>query len=409
VPAGSSTNLVAEVRDRTGRLMPTAGVEWFSTNPMVALIDSATGTLSAIAPGRTEVVASSGARRDTARIVVRDSAGDSLSLAQAGPARAAVSPAFLSIAPHHDLRVGDAGRLVAVPLDGKGNRLRGARVTWSSSEPQVAEVDPRSGKVRAHSAGSALIIARSGTESAISQLTVLPATIASVRIEGRRPLKVGDTLALRAEPRDRRGVELSQRTIVWASRDTEVAEVDPASGVVYARAPGSAQISATSEGMSGEVRITVLPEPRTGRTEQLAGTAVPVAAAPAQPDPAAERQLIMEQIQAGVQRCYGALQQKDVARVAELYNSASKGDQEKLKKLSRILRTDEWEAEIGAREDGAQQVGSGTAAMDFSFRLTWKDAFGGRLSSRPVFRAEFARNGDGWDMSSCRIIGSPKL
>jgi hypothetical protein len=47
--------------------------------------------------------------------------------------------------------------------------------------------------------------------------------------------------------------------------------------------------------------------------------------------------------------------------------------------------------------------------MEFSFRLTWKDAFGGRLSSRPVFRAEFARNGDGWNMSSCRIIGSPKL
>jgi hypothetical protein len=47
--------------------------------------------------------------------------------------------------------------------------------------------------------------------------------------------------------------------------------------------------------------------------------------------------------------------------------------------------------------------------MEFSFRLTWKDAFGGRLSSKPVFRAEFARNGSGWGMSSCRIVGSPRL
>jgi hypothetical protein len=47
--------------------------------------------------------------------------------------------------------------------------------------------------------------------------------------------------------------------------------------------------------------------------------------------------------------------------------------------------------------------------MDFSVRLTWKDAFGGHLSSQPVFRTEFVRIGDRWEMTSCRIIGSPKL
>jgi hypothetical protein len=47
--------------------------------------------------------------------------------------------------------------------------------------------------------------------------------------------------------------------------------------------------------------------------------------------------------------------------------------------------------------------------MDFGFRMTWKDAFGGRLSSQPVFRAEFVRNGGSLVMSSCRIINSPRL
>jgi hypothetical protein len=47
--------------------------------------------------------------------------------------------------------------------------------------------------------------------------------------------------------------------------------------------------------------------------------------------------------------------------------------------------------------------------MEFSFQLVWKDAFGGRLTSRPVFRAEFARNGKEWEISSCRMVGSPKL
>jgi serine/threonine protein kinase/uncharacterized protein YjdB len=407
--AGSSTNLVAEARDGAGHVMPGASVAWSSTNPMVALIDSATGTVSAIAPGRAEVVASSGARRDSARIVVLDSASAAPALAQSRTPRAGVSPASLSISPHGDLRAGDIATLEAVPVDQQGKRLRGARVSWSSSEPQVVEVDARSGKVRARSPGSALIIARSGTESAFFQLTVLPAAVASVRVEGARPLKVGDTLMLQADPRDQRGSGLSGRSVAWSSSDPAVAAVDSESGVVEARGPGKADISASSEGKSGQVRITVLPEPKTSRQpEELAANTTPRATDPSA-ELAAERQRVIDLIRAGVDQCYGALRQKDWARLATMYNSASKSDQEKLKKLSRILWTREWDAVVGEREDGPQRVGAATAAMEFSFRLTWKDAFGGRLSSKPVFRAEFARNGSGWGMSSCRIVGSPRL
>jgi hypothetical protein len=47
--------------------------------------------------------------------------------------------------------------------------------------------------------------------------------------------------------------------------------------------------------------------------------------------------------------------------------------------------------------------------MEFGFRLSWKDAFGGRLSSRPMFRAEFTESGGKLDLASCRIVNSPKL
>jgi hypothetical protein len=47
--------------------------------------------------------------------------------------------------------------------------------------------------------------------------------------------------------------------------------------------------------------------------------------------------------------------------------------------------------------------------MEFGFRLAWKDAFGGRLASQPTFRAEFVKNDDGFDLTSCRIVGSPHL
>jgi hypothetical protein len=339
--------------------------------------------------------------RDSARIVVRPAIGKE--------ARSGSALATLSIPPHPALRVGDTATLVAEALDSGGRPLRAARITWSSSEPQVADVDAASGKVRAYAPGTALIIARSGSESAISPVSILPAAVSSVRVEGARPLKVGDTLTLRGEPQDQHGGGLSDRSISWASSDEQVAGVDPASGAVDARAPGSVDITATSEGKSGQVRLTVLPEPRTGRREQPGDSAALGASEPSPDDLATERQRVVDQLKAGVEQCYGALRQKDVARLVQLYQSANKADQEKLNRLSRILRTGEWAAEVGKREDGDQRIDGATAAMDFSFRLTWRDAFGGRLSSKPVFRAEFAKNGTSWDMSSCRIIGSPKL
>jgi hypothetical protein len=95
--------------------------------------------------------------------------------------------------------------------------------------------------------------------------------------------------------------------------------------------------------------------------------------------------------------------------VRALYHAETKSDDEKLSKLSRVLRTREWAAEVGERKDGVQRIQAGTPTAEFSFRLAWRDPFGGRLTSYPVFRAEFSRNGDNLDLSSCRIVGSPKL
>jgi uncharacterized protein YjdB len=395
---GGSSQLAAEVRDTGGRILDQAAVSWSSTNPQVVSVDSTTGEARALGPGRAQIIASVGAMRDSARIVVRSGT----------ETPRWVEPASLSIAPPDSLRVGDTATLALTALDSRGNPVR-ARITWSSSEPQVADVDAN-GRVRAYAPGSTLLIARSGSESAISALSVLPAPIASVGIAGSRPLKMGDTLELRAEPRDRRGRLLSERPAAWSSSDPDIAGVDSTSGIVIAKAPGSAEITVSAEGKSGSVRVTVLPQPRTSRAE-LAAESVAQAAteAPSSVDPTTERERVIEQMMAGVEQCYGALRQKDVSRIVELYKPASKADRDKLRKLGRILQTKEWAAQVGERENGAQRVESSKAEMDFSFRLTWRDAFGGRLSSQPTFRAEFARDGGTLDLSSCRMIGSPKL
>ncbi|HEX2220404.1 MAG TPA: protein kinase [Gemmatimonadales bacterium] len=122
-----------------------------------------------------------------------------------------------------------------------------------------------------------------------------------------------------------------------------------------------------------------------------------------------ERKRLEDRMRDGVEACYRAVRSKDVSRVARLYDPQTVADEDKLRRLIRILRTEPWEATIGRRVDGARELGPRAAAAEFSFRLAWRDAFGGRLSSQPIFRAEFSRDGDDWTMSSCRIVGSPKL
>ncbi|HYF39742.1 MAG TPA: hypothetical protein VD930_08650 [Gemmatimonadales bacterium] len=157
--------------------------------------------------------------------------------------------------------------------------------------------------------------------------------------------------------------------------------------------------------------ITVLPQPRTSRAYLAGEPAERPEEQPSSPPakPADNREQTLAQMRAGVERCYSALARRDVMRVEEMYKPVTKEDLENLKKLGRILRNREWDAQVGERRDGAQQLDGASPSMRFGFRLTWKDAFGGRLSSDPEFQAEFVRAGGNLELSSCRIVGSPKL
>ncbi len=111
----------------------------------------------------------------------------------------------------------------------------------------------------------------------------------------------------------------------------------------------------------------------------------------------------------GVDDCYGALRSKDVERVTRMYQPKTYADEDKLTRLVRILRTEPWKANVGRRVDGAREMSATAGAAEFSFPLAWTGMHGGRLRSQPIFRAEFSRSGDVWTLSSCRIVGSPKL
>ncbi len=133
------------------------------------------------------------------------------------------------------------------------------------------------------------------------------------------------------------------------------------------------------------------------------------AAAARPPAPPIDRRELESRMRKGLDECYGAVRSKDLERLADLYSPKSYADEEKLRKLTTILRTEPWRAMVGKRVDGVREMSATAAAAEFSFRLAWRGTHGGQLSSQPIFRAEFSRDTNGWAMSSCRIVGSPQL
>ena len=374
----SSVQLAAEVRDTAGRALPGASVAWSSRDSTIALVDPVTGLVRALRQGRTAIVAASGERRDSVLLVVRR--------------RGARTPVVASVvvARPRPLRTGETATLAAAALGANGDTVAGADIAWSSSDTRIATVDRLTGVVQGRSPGTVLMLARSRDDSAVAELTVVPGAVAALQVLGVRPMAVRETLALRVLARDAWGQDAVPDTVTWTSSDATVATVD-VSGIVVATGPGSTTITAVSGGIAEGIRLTVVPRPQpvregTGGAEQARADAG---------------------LEAGVDACYGALRSKDVGRVSALYRPTTKVDRELLNRLARILETDA--AVVGTRVDRERQIGADDAIVDFSAPLSWTSSSGQPLASEPLFRAEFGRGPHGWEMSSCRIVGSPKL
>ncbi|MDQ3136787.1 MAG: Ig-like domain-containing protein, partial [Gemmatimonadota bacterium] len=377
----SATALAAEVRDTAGRIVEGAAVWWSSSDTTVARVDRATGRVVALRPGRTQVVAANGRGRDSVVIAVR----------RAG-ARAPVAGS-IAIAALQPLPTGNSALLAAVVLGPAGDTLAGAEVTWASGNPQVATVEPLTGMARGHAPGTTLILARSGNQTSAAELTVVAGAVAALEVLGARPMAVSETLALRVAARDREGKQVSDFPVAWASSNESVAAVDEGTGAVVGRAPGSVRIMAAAGVESAWTQLTVLPRPERLRAQ----------------DGNSERRQAETWVAAGVEQCYGALQSRNLARLGLLWRPVSRSDEDNLKQLTRILRTPELEAVVGERTDRPPTIGPQAATAEFTAPLTWRESSAGPRTSHLVFRAGFVRTLDRWELSSCRVVGSPRL
>jgi uncharacterized protein YjdB len=134
--------------------------------------------------------------------------------------------------------------------------LAGRPITWSSNNEAVATVSA-SGLVTALSPGGAIISATSEGRSSPASITVSAIPVANIHLQPpAMTLTDGQTAQLQAQPVDADGKPLVGRLVLWFTNNAAVASVT-SNGLVTAQAPGSAVITATSEGKSATSTVTV--------------------------------------------------------------------------------------------------------------------------------------------------------
>lgn len=240
---GQTTQLVALVRDSAGAVLSNRVVTWLSADTVVARV-SAAGLVEARGAGETVVIAASDAAQDTVDVAVRP----------VPVAAVQIAAGLLTLV------VGQRQQLTFAALDSAGAVLLGRTATWASSDPAVAAVSA-GGEVTAHAAGGALVTATSEGRYGPVRVTVQPVPIATTRVTPDPvALIVGDEQRLSASVFDSAGQLLAGRLVTWTTSDSSVAVVS-ADGVVQARVPGSATVTAASGGQVGAASVTVRPAP----------------------------------------------------------------------------------------------------------------------------------------------------
>ncbi len=151
------------------------------------------------------------------------------------------------------------GEILWLSADVLPEEADGRLLSWSSSNPEVAEVE-QDGMVTAKAEGTVTITASAKDGSGVSDhitLTVKGALVESIRLTAQKTaLTVGESVAVSAEvlPAD-----AGDKSLSWSSSNPAVASVDTA-GRVTAKAEGTARITAAAKdgsGINGSIAFTV--------------------------------------------------------------------------------------------------------------------------------------------------------
>ena len=156
---GQSANASASAIDQFGAPIATGTVIWSTASTAVATVN-ATGVVTGVAVGQTQLTASAGGKQATTSITV----------VPVPVATVTVTPTTGSVA------VGATFQLNASTLDGSSNVLTGRTITWLSGDPSRATVSS-TGLVTGVAVGTVNISATSEGKTGMSQITITPAQV----------------------------------------------------------------------------------------------------------------------------------------------------------------------------------------------------------------------------------------
>jgi uncharacterized protein YjdB len=234
---GSTTQASAVIRDAANNTLAGRGITWSSSNISVATVTSE-GLVSAVGAGSTTITAASENVTGSAGVTVQQS----------------VTSVTVTIA-DNPISVTKTTQATATLRDINNTVLTNRAVTWTSSNTAVATVST-SGVVTGVAIGNAAITATSETISGSAAITV-QLTVGSVTVSlGTNNLRSGVTTLATASVRDANGLVLLGRTIGWSSSNSAVASVS-ADGTVLGGVAGTANITASVEGVLGSAGVTV--------------------------------------------------------------------------------------------------------------------------------------------------------
>jgi uncharacterized protein YjdB len=248
VPVYHTTQFGAAAFDINGQPVAGRTFSWASSDPQIATAavsgrSTNTVTVTGAAPGLAFITALADGHADSAKVAVTPPL----------VGRVVITPSIDSVI------IGTTAQLAATRLDEQGKALSSDSIAWTSDHPDVASVST-TGLVNGVALGAALITATSEGVNGTSSIIVIPAPVAKVTVApADTTMTAGDHAQLRVLLADAAGDTLSPvgRVITWTTSDDHLAGVDPM-GVVTAKKPGVATITATSGGQPGQSVITIV-------------------------------------------------------------------------------------------------------------------------------------------------------
>ena len=241
---GNNLQLSATALFSDGSKIEVTGVAtWKSAQPNVASINAA-GVAISKATGATSISA----------LYKSVSGSSTLTVAPPALVSIAVTPQSPSLTPNHSVQLSATGTFT----DGTTQDLSNA-VTWSSTATSVLTVSA-TGLSTARSPGAATVTASYGSISGSDALTVALPTLLSIAVAPQNPtLTINHSVQLSASGTFSDGTTQNlSSAVTWSSTPPNIISTS-STGLVTAKSPGAATVTASDGSITGTNSVTVAP------------------------------------------------------------------------------------------------------------------------------------------------------